>query len=386
MAQFTAVEAKVEGDSIHVQFDLDRPGIVGWQLLDPATGAFLFEGEWTDLARTDAGCVRVDLRIAMPHESGPYRVQLAPVNDRQRFILIDTQVGEGRVEMSTPRIITAASLRRERLLRAIPKIFLYPLQSLWRNRKLIRSMVRRDILARYRGSFAGTLWTFLNPLLLMSAYFFVFGIVLKTRFGADPSRSGYVLYFLAGMMPWLPFSEAVGRSPYVMFEYRNFVKKLVFPLETLPVNLVIAGAVTEVFALLIFIAGLLLARGRLPASILWLPLLIAPQLLFTVGLCWFLAALGVFLRDLGQIMSFVLTLWFFLTPICYSEASLPPEALRILSTNPMFILVREYRAVFLEGRAPDGGALAALWIGSVTIAILGHAWFHKLRKSFADVI
>lgn len=393
MAQYSAVAAEVEGDSIHVQFDLDQPGIVGWQLYDPSTGAFLFEGEWTEVVRADAGGVKadaggvkVDVRIAMPHESGPYRVQLAPVNDRARFILIDTIVGEGRVEMSLPRVITAATLRRERRLRAIPKIFVYPPQSLWRNRKLIRSMVRRDILARYRGSFAGTLWTFLNPLLLMSAYFFVFGIVLKTRFGADPSRSGYVLYFLAGMMPWLPFSEAVGRSPYVMFEYRNFVKKLVFPLETLPVNLVIAGAVTEVFALLIFIVGLLLARGTLPLSILWLPLLIAPQLLLTAGLCWFLAALGVFLRDLGQIMSFVLTLWFFLTPICYSEAQLPPDALRILSANPMFVLVREYRAIFLEGRAPDAGPLAALWITSLAIAILGHAWFHKLRKSFADVI
>lgn len=386
MAQFSAVAAEVDGGSIHVQFNLDQPGIVGWQLYDPATGAFLFEGEWTEVAKTDAGGVSVDVRIAMPTESGPYRIQLAPVNDRRSFILIDTTVGEGRVEMSTPRVITAASLRRERLLRAIPKIFLYPPQSLLRNRKLIRSMVRRDILARYRGTFAGALWTFLNPLLLMSAYFFVFGIVLKTRFGADPSRSGYVLYFLAGMMPWLPFSEAVGRSPYVMFEYRNFVKKLVFPLETLPVNLVIAGAVTEVFALLIFIVGLLLARGALPASIVWLPLLVVPQLLLTAGLCWILAALGVFLRDLGQIMGFVLTLWFFLTPICYSEAQLPPGALKILSLNPMFVLVREYRAIFLEGRSPDGGPVAALWAASVVIAILGHAWFHKLRKSFADVI
>ena len=381
MAHFSAIAAVVEGSSIRLSFQLDKPGVVGWQLYDPATGAFLLEGEWKEVED-----FKVDVRVAVPEESGPYRVQVAPVDDRERFILIDTEVTEGRLQMSPPRVITETTLRRERRLRAIPKVFVYPVQSLWSNRKLIRSMVHRDIMARYRGSFAGALWTFLNPLLLMAAYFFVFGVVLKTRFGADPSRSGYVLYFLAGMMPWLPFSEAIGRAPYVMFEYRNFVKKLVFPLETLPINLVISGAVTEAFALLIFFSGLLLARGAVPASVLWLPLLIIPQLLLTAGLCWFLAALGVFVRDLGQIMGFVLTLWFFLTPICYSEAALPASALKVLSANPIFVLVRGYRAVFLENRAPDSGSLVVLWIASVAIAILGYAWFHKLRRSFADVI
>src|SRR5262249_48760594 len=149
----------------------------------------------------------------------------------------------GRLEMEQPRVTSAGAMRRARLIRAIPKAFVYPARSLWNNRKLIASMVRRDILARYRGSFAGVMWTLLNPLLLMATYFFVFGIVLQTRLG-DDTRSGFVLYFLAGMLPWLPFSEAVGRAPSVVLEHRNFVKKLVFPLETLPVNLVISGAVT----------------------------------------------------------------------------------------------------------------------------------------------
>ena len=144
-------------------------------------------------------------------------------------------------------------------------------------------MVRRDIMARYRGSFGGTLWTFLNPLLLMATYFFVFGVVLRTRFAGDNSRTGFVLYFLAGMLPWLAFSEAVGRSPYVILEYRSFVKKIVFPLETLPVNLVISGAVTEAFGLLIFVIGLLAVRHAVPASVIWLPLLLVPQILFTAG-------------------------------------------------------------------------------------------------------
>jgi lipopolysaccharide transport system permease protein len=171
-----------------------------------------------------------------------------------------------------------------------------------------------------------------------------------------------------------------------MLEYRSFVKKLVFPLETLPINLVIAGAVTEAIGLTIFTLGLLIAQRSVPISLLWLPVLIIPQLLLTVGLCWFLAALGVFLRDLGQIIGFILTAWFFLTPICYPESQLHGTMLAILSYNPMFVLVRGYRAVFLENRAPDAMPLIALWFAALALAIFGHAFFHKMRRSFADVI
>jgi len=381
VARFHGIQAQVDGHAIRVRFALDTPSLMGWQIYDPDTGAFLFEGEWSDVRDP-----KVELRVTLPAEDGPYRVHVAPVENRERFILIDARVHDGAVEISPPRVSTTRALRRERLLRAIPKAFTYPPQSLWRNRKLIRSMVRRDMLSRYRGSFAGALWTFLNPLLLMATYAFIFGAVLKNRFGNDTSGVGYLLYFLAGMMPWLAFSEAVGRSPYVILEYRNFVKKLVFPLETLPVNLVIAGVVTEIFGLLIFLAGLFLARRSVPISVVWLPVLILPQLLLTAGLCWFLAALGIFVRDLAAVIGFILTLWFFLTPICYSEESLPAGALRILSLNPIFVLVRGYRAIFLQNRAPDFAPLAVLWIGSAAVAILGYAWFHRLRKSFADVI
>jgi lipopolysaccharide transport system permease protein len=376
------VEAKAEDDVIHLRFLVDQPGVIGWQLYDPATGAFLQEGEWSEVQGRE-----VDLRIPRPTQEGAYSLQVAPVNDRARFIEIALQVGTaGRLEIGTPRILTAASVRRARLLRAAPMAFLLPARSVWRNRKLMGSMVRRDILSRYRGSFGGTLWTFLNPLLLMATYFFVFGVVLRTRFGADTSRTGFVLYFLAGMLPWLAFSEAVGRAPYVILEYRSFVKKIVFPLETLPINLVISGAVTEGFGLLIFAIGLLTVRGSVPASVLWLPLLLIPQILFTAGLAWILAATGVYVRDLGQVTGYLLTLWFFLTPICYPESSLPAEAIPILRFNPLFVLVRAYRAVFLENHAPSIRGLVGLWIVSAAVAVVGYAWFHRLRKSFADVL
>jgi len=381
MADFQNLAARQQGHSIHVDFELDRPCVVGYQIYDPATGAFLFEGQWREIHDR-----RVALDIEIPPDDGPYRIQVAPVDDRARFVQIDAEVHAGALEMKPPRISTQTALRRERVVRSIPKALLLPPQSLWRNRKLIRSMVRRDILSRYKGSFFGALWTFLNPLLLMSTYAFVFGVVLKTRFGADASGIGYVLYFLAGMLPWLAFSEAVGRSTYVILEYRNFVKKLVYPLETLPVNLVIAGAVTEAFGLAIFLIGLIAARHLIPASVIWLPALIIPQLIFTLGLCWLLAALGVFIRDLATVTTFILTLWFFLTPICYPEANLPARALQILKFNPLFVLVRGYRAIFLENHAPSLVPLAAFWLLSIAVAVIGHASFHRLRRSFADVI
>jgi lipopolysaccharide transport system permease protein len=381
MATFRGVQARAEGRIIHLSFEWDAAGVVGWQLFDPDTGAFLYEGEWSEVNGR-----RVELRVALPEEDGPYRVQVAPVADRRRFIAIDAQVQGGQAALAAPRVETAAAQRLALLARAIPKAFTLPAQSLWRNRKLIRTMVKRDIAARYRGSFGGALWTVLNPLLLMATYAFVFGVVLKQRFGADQTGSGYVLYFLAGMLPWLAFQEAVARAPSVILEYRNFVKKLVYPLETLPVNLVLAGLVTELLGVAIFVIGLLMFRGGIPASVLWLPALLIPQMLLTAGLCWSLAAAGVFVRDLGQVIGFLMTLWFFLTPICYAEDALPEAAARILAYNPILVLVRGYRAILLEDRAPWSDALLALYVVSLAVALAGHAWFHRLRKSFADVI
>lgn len=407
-ARFHDVETELDEhqQSIRVRFRLENRSdaawraaagyYLGWQVYDPATARFITEGEWAPLdGELEPGASRpVELRLTLPAQNGTYRVYVSPLHEEHgwfyprgsELIVIDANVNDGRTRVGEARVTTLSKLRRRNLLRAIPKAFIYPVQSIWRNRTLIRSMARRDILARYRGSFGGALWTVLNPLLLMSAYFFVFGIVLRARFGADQSKTGFALYFLAGMLPWLAFSEPVGRAPYVVVEHRNFVKKLVFPLEILPVAQVVSGFITELFALAVFLVFMIVARGRIPESAAWLPALLIPQLLFTAGVCWFLAALGAYVRDLGQIMGFLLTLWFFLTPICYPETGLPAAALPILGKNPLFTLVRGYRAALLDGHPPDFRALWKLWVIGAIAFVLGYAWFHKLRKSFADVI
>jgi lipopolysaccharide transport system permease protein len=368
----------------------------GYHIFDPETDTLIEDGARVvpDAAIAPGGQHQFDLRFELPEQPGAYSMFVSPMQENvgwfyERgwpFLLIDGIVANGAARVQRFRIANCGNVKRERLLRSVQRGLTLPWQAIWRNRSIIRTMVRRDILGRYRGSFAGTFWTFLNPLILMLTYFFVFGVVLRTRFPSDPSRIGFVLYFLAGMLPWLAFSEAAGRAPLVMLEHRNFVKKLVFPVETLPVNLVAAGFVSQLFAILLFLVVALIARGSVPPSVVWLPVLIVPQLLFTAGVTWFLAALGVFFRDLAQINGFLLTLWFFLTPICYPEASLPPRALIILGKNPLFTLVRGYRAVLLEGNAPAWRSTWKLWVVALLVFILGYAWFYKLRKSFADVI
>ena len=340
----------------------------------------------------------VSVAFEMPREPGRYRVFLSPMAEGQawfyehgwHFVLVDAVVsdaGEPTIERTT--VTSSRRLSLERFWRSLGRAFVLPVKAIAQNRSLIRSMVKRDILGRFRGSFGGWFWTVLNPLMLMSTYFFVFGIVMKPKIEGDTSPAAFALYLIAGMLPWLAFSEAVGRAPVNMLEHRQFIKKLLFPIETLPVNIMLAGFVSEVFGLLIYFVGLLLARGHLPLSILWLPVLIIPQMLFTAGLCWFLAALGVFFRDLAQINGFLLTLWFFLTPICYSESALAtmPDGVRaILERNPMYVLVHGYRDVFLRGQAPAWGPIAKLYLLSALVFLFGHAWFHKLKKSFADII
>lgn len=367
-----------------------------YQIFDPSTGTLVEDGKRTALATDIAPGQSAALRLSvpLPREAGAYRIYVSPLQENRAwfyeqgspFILIDARVEDGVVRLRRQLVATLALVRRQALARSVGRALWYPLYTLTRHRSLIRSMVRRDVAGRYRGSYGGLFWTVIHPLLMMVTYYFVFGIVLRTRFAGDDRPSSFLLYFLAGMLPWLAFSEAVGRSASVILEYRTFVKKLVFPVEILPINLAVAGLVSEVFGAIIFTAGMWYFGRPFHATILYLPLLIVPQFLLTLGLCWFLAALGVFFRDVGQIIGFLLTLWFFITPICYPESSLPARWMWLFQQNPLYILVRSYRMIFLEAVDPDWRALAKLAAFSVVIFLAGHAWFYKLRKSFADLL
>jgi lipopolysaccharide transport system permease protein len=401
-ATYSNQRVQLLGRAVHVEFDVRndtrepwRAGEgfgVGHHLFDAESGTLIVDGARVHPERDIAPgeWLHIALDFELPAEDGRYQVRLSPMRENVcwyyekgwEFLALDAGVKDGAATLGRVRVTDREKLRRERELRAVGRAFVYPVLTIWRNRSLIRVMVRRDILGRYRGSFGGSFWTFINPLLLMLTYFFVFGVVIR-----DPklSRSEFALYFLAGMLPWLPFSEAAGRSPGVILEHRNFVKKLVFAVETLPVNLVVSGLVTELFAVVLYCGFLLAIRHGIPPTIVWLPVLIVPQVLFTLGVSWFLAGLGAFVRDLGQMIGFVLTVWFFVTPICYPERQLLERA-PLMTRNPMYVLVRAYRAIFLENHAPAFGALWKFSLLAILVFVLGHAWFYKLRKSFADMI
>ncbi len=367
----------------------------GYHLFDDPTGTLVVDGERTPLHLAPGGTRKFAMKVATPPEPGEYSVYVSAMREHVAwfydrgwpFVLVDVSVSDdGTAVLRRWRVTDMRSVRIRRLARGVGRGFVLPFRSMWRNRGLIRTLVRRDILSRYTGSFGGAFWTLLNPLIMMLTYFFVFGIVLKQTFPSDPSRTGFALYFLAGMLPWLAFNEAVARAPFIMIEHRNFIKKLVFPVETLPINIVAAGLVTEFFGMILFALALLLIRGRVPFSVVYLPLIVIPQVLLTTGISWFLAALGVFVRDLGQVIGYLLTVLMFITPIFYSEEHLPKVAGDLQKVNPMFTLVHSYRAVLLESSPPNWTSLGWLALASAVIFLLGHAWFYKLRKSFADLI
>lgn len=369
---------------------------LGCRIYDAATEILLIEGPRRPLpgAVAAGGKLEVDLETALPETAGAYRIHVSPVrrgaewisergND---FLLVEADVAEGDAVVRRARTTSLRKLAWMRFLRSIARAFHYPLRTISAHRSLIRSLVRRDIVGRYRGSYGGLFWTVIHPLLLMLTYWFVFDIVLRTRFGGDGRSGNFVLYFLAGMLPWLAFSEAVGRSAGTVLEHANFVKKLVFPVEILPVNLVFAGLFSQFFGMLIFLAGMAAFGETPPLTAAYLPLLLVPQILLTMGLCWFFAGLGVIFRDLGQIVGFLLTVWFFVTPICYPESSLPANLMGVYGLNPLFVLVRGYRSILLEGAPPAWEPLAWLTLGGAMAFVAGFAWFYKLKRSFADLV
>lgn len=250
--------------------------------------------------------------------------------------------------------------------------------------RLIASFVRRDLRARFLGSALGLFWSVIHPALLLGIFYFLFSLVLQVRWGLGGSDA-YALYLFAGMLPWLAFQEAILRSAQSIPDNRILVKKTTFPAVTLPVYLALSSLALELVGLGLLLGVLLFGRG-LTLWLLLLPLLLGLQTAFTVGLAWIIASLTVFFRDVAQLVGVVLTLWLYGTPIVYPE-SMVPSGLRVfLWVNPFRYLVAAYRAVLLEGQAPDGFGLLILGACSVGSFLLGLRLFNRLAPQFSDLL
>lgn len=254
-----------------------------------------------------------------------------------------------------------------------------------RNLVLLRLMTRRDFAARHRGALLGVAWALLTPLLMMALYTTVFAIFLKVRLSDDASPMAFALSLLAGLLPWTAFAEAVSRSPTVMAEHKNLVKKVAFPLEVIPLSTICSALLNHGIALGLFLLVVLAVQGW-SGTLLLLPLVFIPLVFLTVGVSFFLASLGVFLRDIGQAIGLLLTAWLFLTPILYREVVVPSRFQPFIRANPFTAIVDSYRRAILEGRPPEIGDLAWLYVAAALVCALGLWWFGRMKTTFADVL
>jgi lipopolysaccharide transport system permease protein len=262
---------------------------------------------------------------------------------------------------------------------------LHNLGQLARHRGLIQSLVARELKARYRGSVLGFFWSFINPLTLLLIYTFVFKYVMPAApKGTDP----YPLFMFCGLLPWTWFASSLMESSGVLISGGNLIKKVLFPAEILPIVTVTANMVHFFLALPILVFFLIWFSAPLTVSeLLWFPLVVGVQLIFTLGCALILSALTVHFRDIRDILSNILTLWFFATPIIYSYKYAPALARRFMNLNPFAHLAISYQEIlFFPGPFGHWKWLLALGIASVAWFLLGYWIFDRLRDSFAEEV
>jgi lipopolysaccharide transport system permease protein len=261
------------------------------------------------------------------------------------------------------------------------------LASLWRNRNLIKTLIEREVIGRYRGSFMGILWSVLNPIFMLAVYTFVFSVVFKARWsGGGESKTEFALVLFAGLIVFNLFSECINRAPALILSNINYVKKVVFPLEILPWVSLGSAIFHSCISLIVWIIAYFCIFGLPHITILLIPLIALPLILFIMGLSWALASLGVYLRDVSQFIGIMTTILMFLSPIFFPTSALPEQYRHLLLLNPLTPVIEQTRDVLYWGKSPDIWILCLYSMAAAIIAWLGFCWFQKTRKGFADVL
>jgi len=249
-------------------------------------------------------------------------------------------------------------------------------------------MTKRDVIGRYKGSVMGLMWSFANPILLLAMYTLVFSVVFKARWGiGEPeSKTQFAVLLFVGMIVHSLFSETLIRAPSLILANVSYVKKIVFPLEILPVVAMGASAFHAMVSVLVLIGALVLLNGFLAWTAVFLPLVLLPLIVLSLGIAWALASLGVFLRDVAQPIGLAMTILLFASPVFYPVSALPEHVRPWLMLNPLTFIIEQARAVVIYGQLPNWLGLLLYSFFSVTIAWAGYAWFQKTRKGFANVL
>jgi lipopolysaccharide transport system permease protein len=258
----------------------------------------------------------------------------------------------------------------------------------WRHRRLVYQLARREVAGRYRGSYLGLAWSLFSPLLMLAVYTVVFGVIFKARWAASTTGSvaefGLVLF--TGLFVFGLFSECVNRAPSLVLSRANFVKRVVFPLEILPWVALLSSLFHAAVTLAVLLVAALVIYGSIAMTWPLIVVVLLPLLLFTLGVTWMLAALGVYVRDVAQTVGVITSALMFLSPVFYPVAAVPEKVRAFIEINPLTIILEQARDVLLWGRGPDLVALAPYLLGSIAIAWLGLVAFQRARVGFADVL
>lgn len=262
--------------------------------------------------------------------------------------------------------------------------------SFWRHRNLIVQMTKREILGRYKGSIMGLAWSFFNPVLMLAVYTFFFSVVFKSRWTAIPgsaeSKASFAVILFVGMIVHGFFAEVVNRGPSIILSNVNYVKKVVFPLEIMPWVTVASALFHTLISLAVLLVVQLIVSQNFQLTTLFFPLILLPLILASLGFAWFLSAMGVYARDIGQVTGVFTSVLMFLSPVFYPVSTLQPKYQIFLKMNPLTFIIEEGRNALIYGVAPDFTNWCIAMVSGGLLAWAGFWWFQKTRKGFADVL
>jgi len=261
-------------------------------------------------------------------------------------------------------------------------------KSLLQHRELILQMTKREVVGRYKGSIMGLAWSFFNPILMLTVYSFVFSVVFKARWGLgeEESKTHFAVVLFVGMIVHGLLAEVLNRAPGLIIGNVNYVKKVVFPLEILPVISMGAALFHSLISLVVLLIALIILDGSLHWTAVFIPLVVLPLVILTLGLAWMLASLGVFIRDIGQTIGIITTVMLFMAPVFFPLSAMPEKYHPLIMANPLTFIIEQAREVLIFGHLPYWFGLGLYMLVASVVAWAGFTWFQKTRKGFADVL